>query len=87
MAWQVLFRVSKVPCFDSPTRKLQQRRGVVGHVLHKAHNQRVATQTELLELHQAEDLAGQVGQEVVMETEGTQGMKPRERETESEGIE
>lgn len=41
-------KVRKVPGFNGPSCKLEQGRGIVGHVLDEAHYQRVSTQTELL---------------------------------------
>lgn len=77
---QVIGEVGQVAGLDGPSGQLQQGGGVVSHVLDEADHQGVAAETELLQAHQAEDLPGQVGQQVVMETEGTQGVEPEGRE-------
>ena len=72
--------VGDVSAFNGTACQLQQRWGVIGHLLDKAHHQRVAAKTELMQVDKAEDLPGQVGQQVVMETQGTQRMKPERSE-------
>jgi len=66
---QVRGRVRHIAALDRAARQLQQGRGVIGHLLDEAHHQRVAAETELLQVHQAEDLARQVGQQVVVQAE------------------
>lgn len=60
--------VGNISAFNGTPRQLQQGGGVIGHLLDKAHHQRVAAETELLQVYQAEDLSWQVGQQVVVET-------------------
>lgn len=72
---QVVRKVQEVVRFDRATGQLQQGRRIVGHVLDEAHNQRVATKTELVQMHQAEDLTREEGQQVVMKTEREQGVQ------------
>lgn len=67
--WEVL-------AFDGSASQLQQRWGVVGHVLDEAYDQRIASETELLKLHQAQDLSRKIRQQVIMQTERAQGMEP-----------
>lgn len=65
---QVAGVVGNISALNGTSCQLQQWRGVVGHLLDKAHHQRVATETELLQVHQAEDLPRQVSEQVVVET-------------------
>lgn len=67
--------------FDGSTGQLHQGWRVVGHILDEAHNQRVATETELLQMNEAEDLAREEGQQVVMKTEGKQGVQSERKKT------
>lgn len=64
----------KVLGLDRASCELHQRRRVVGHVLDEAHHQRVSTQTELLQMDEAEDLTREEGQQVIVETERKQGV-------------
>lgn len=73
--------IGNISAFNGTPRQLQQRRGVIGHLLDKAHHQRVATKTELLQVHQAEDLSWQVGQQVVVETQRPQRVEPGSQTT------
>lgn len=46
--WEVTHEVRKVPGFNGPSCQLEQGWGFIGHVLDKAHYQRVTAETELL---------------------------------------
>lgn len=73
---QLMRVVGNVPAFHGAPGQLQQRGRVIGHLLDEAHHQRVAAETELLQVHQAEDLPGKVSQQVVVETQRSQRVEP-----------
>lgn len=60
--------VGNISALNGSSRQLQQRGRVVDHLLDEAHHQWVSSQTELLQVHQAEDLSRQISQQVVVET-------------------
>lgn len=68
---------------DGASCQLPQGWRVVGHILDEAHNKRVSTQTELLQMDEAEDLTREEGQQVVVKTEREQGVQSAKTEIRS----
>lgn len=69
---QVTREVGDIPALYGSSCQLQQRGGVVGHLFDEAHHQRVASEAELLQMDQTQDLPRQVSEQVVVETQRSQ---------------
>lgn len=65
---QVFGVVGNISALNGAPCQLEQRRRVIGHLFDKAHHQWVTAETELMQVHQAEDFSRQVGEQVVVKT-------------------